>query len=94
MQKQKQKRRSGSDYNSGGASNDASSDLLRKVPPHNLEAEQAVLGGVFLSNTIFNDLIDVVKSDDFYSPAHREIFRSLAAHYTRKAPIELNAVQE
>ncbi|WP_320175516.1 replicative DNA helicase [Maridesulfovibrio sp.] len=94
MQKKQLKRKSGSDYNSGGASNDASSDLLRKVPPHNLEAEQAVLGGVFLSNTIFNDLVDIVKSDDFYSPAHQEIFRAFEDLYARNAPIDLITVSE
>ncbi len=93
MQKQK-KHKSGSDYKSGGASNDASSDLLRKVPPHNLEAEQAVLGGVFLSNTIFNDLVDIVNSDDFYSPAHQEIFRCFEALYSKNAPIDLVTVNE
>ncbi len=94
MQKQKQKRHNSGSYNSGGASNDASSELLRKVPPHNLEAEQAVMGGVFLSNTIFNDLVDIVKSDDFYSPAHQEIFRAFEALYSRNAPIDLVTVNE
>ncbi|CCO24490.1 replicative DNA helicase [Maridesulfovibrio hydrothermalis] len=93
MQKQK-RRKPGSDYNSDGASSDASSDLLRKVPPHNLEAEQAVLGGVFLSNTIFNDLVDIVNSDNFYSPAHQEIFRSFEALYSKNAPIDLVTVSE
>ncbi|WP_320169631.1 replicative DNA helicase [Maridesulfovibrio sp.] len=95
MQKQRQKKHnSGSDYKSGGASNDASSDLLRKVPPHNLEAEQAVIGGVFLSNTIFNDLVDIVNSDDFYSPAHQEIFRAFEALYSKNSPIDLVTVNE
>ncbi|MBI9111346.1 replicative DNA helicase [Maridesulfovibrio ferrireducens] len=95
MQNQKQKRRKpGSNYNSDGASSDAPSDLLRKVPPHNLEAEQAVLGGVFLSNSIFNDLVDIVHSDDFYSPSHHEIFKAFEALYAKNAPIDIVTVNE
>nr|WP_027179310.1 replicative DNA helicase [Maridesulfovibrio bastinii] len=92
MKKQQwnQKRRN-SNYNSGEAS-EASSDLLRKVPPHNLEAEQAVLGGVFVNNLIFNDLVDIINADDFYSPTHQVIFRAFETLYSRNTPIDLVTV--
>ncbi|MDP2848864.1 MAG: replicative DNA helicase [Humidesulfovibrio sp.] len=72
----------------------ASAALSRNVPPQNLEAEQAVLGGVFLRNTLFHSLVDVIRSDDFYSPAHRLIFRSFEDLYSRNAPIDLITVTE
>jgi replicative DNA helicase len=59
----------------------ASAALSRNIPPQNLEAEQAVLGGVFLRNSLFHSLVDVVRSDDFYSPAHRIIFRAFEDLY-------------
>jgi len=72
----------------------ASSDLLRKVPPQNLEAEQAVLGGVFQSNTMFHELVDFVDADDFYSPAHRTIFQGFIDLYNKQRPIDLVTVKD
>jgi replicative DNA helicase len=67
----------------------ASSELARRTPPHNLEAEQAVLGGVFLRNSIFHELIDVISEDDFYSPVHRTIFRAFLDLYSHSSAIDL-----
>ncbi len=72
----------------------ASSDLVRKVPPHNLDAEQAVLGGVFLDHKIFNSLYDILKSDDFYYPAHTIIYRCFEELSSRTRPIDLVTVAD
>ncbi len=72
----------------------ASSDLLRKVPPQNLEAEQAVIGGVFQSNTMFHELVDFVDADDFYSPAHRTIFQAFIELYNKQRPIDLVTIKD
>ncbi|WP_459899470.1 replicative DNA helicase [Desulfobaculum senezii] len=72
----------------------ASGDMLRKVPPHNLEAEQAVLGGVFLKSNVFHDLVDVLSEDDFYSPAHRIIFRAFQECFRKSIPMDLLTVAE
>ncbi len=94
-QKPKQRPRSGHyDSNPEGALERASSDLLRKVPPQNLEAEQAVIGGVFQSNTMFHELVDLVDADDFYSPAHRTIFQAFIDLYNKQKPIDLVTVKD
>ncbi|EGB14123.1 replicative DNA helicase [Pseudodesulfovibrio mercurii] len=67
----------------------ASSDILRKVPPHSFEAEQAVLGGVFQSDTMFHQLVDIISPDDFYSPVHRDIFKSFIQLYDAHQPIDV-----
>lgn len=72
----------------------ASSDLLRKVPPHNIEAEQAVLGGVFLRNDIFHSLVDIVSDEDFYSPAHRILYQAFQDLYRRREPMDMVTVAE
>jgi len=72
----------------------ASSDLLRKVPPHNTEAEQAVLGGVFLRTDIFHTLVDTISDEDFYSPVHRKIYQAFQELYRRSEPIDLVTVAE
>ena len=72
----------------------ASSDLLRKVPPHNIEAEQAVLGGVFLRNDVFHTLVDTISDEDFYSPVHRKIYQAFQELYRRREPVDLVTVAE
>jgi replicative DNA helicase len=46
-----------------------------KLPPHSLEAEQSVLGGLLLDNDAADRIGDVVSADDFYSEAHRVLYR-------------------
>ncbi len=72
----------------------ASADLLQKLPPQNIEAEQAVLGGVFLRNEILNTLIDMLSSEDFYSPAHRIIFDAFVELFRLSRPVDLLTVSE
>ena len=89
-----QRRSYGAGAASGGSLDRASADLLRKVPPHNLEAEQAVLGGVFLKNEVFHDLIDLIGPDDFYSPVHSTIYRAFQELFRKSKPMDLLTVQE
>lgn len=48
-----------------------------KVPPHSIEAEQSVLGGLLLSSTAWEEVGDVVTESDFYREDHRLIFRAI-----------------
>ncbi|WP_404369318.1 replicative DNA helicase [Marinobacter sp.] len=45
-----------------------------KVPPHSIEAEQAVLGGLMLDNRRFDEVSEIITADDFYRQGHRLIF--------------------
>ena len=45
-----------------------------KLPPHSLEAEQSVLGGMLLDNEAVDRIGDVLAPNDFYSDAHRLIY--------------------
>lgn len=94
-QKPKQQRpRSGRfDSNPEEALERASSDLLRKLPPQSLEAEQAVLGGVFQSNNMLLSLVDLLDADDFYSPSHRAIFRAFMELSRSNQPVDLITVK-
>lgn len=77
-----------------GAAERASAELLRRVPPHSIEAEQAVLGGVFLKNSILHTLVDTLTAEDFYLPAHQMLFESFLELYRKNAPIDLVSVAE
>ena len=49
-----------------------------KVPPHSIEAEQSVLGGLMLDNERWDDVAERVVTDDFYTRPHRHIFTEMA----------------
>jgi replicative DNA helicase len=54
-----------------------SEKILEKVPPQNLEAEQAVLGAILLQNSSLNKALEQITPDDFYKSAHRKIFSAM-----------------
>ncbi len=58
-------------------SNETDSTLFRAVP-HNVEAEQALLGAILVNNEAYYRVSDFLVADHFYEPVHREIFETLA----------------
>jgi replicative DNA helicase len=48
-----------------------------RTPPHSIEAEQAVLGGLLLDSQSWDNVADVLRSEDFYRPDHRIIFEAI-----------------
>jgi replicative DNA helicase len=56
--------------------NDSQLEAL-KVPPHSLEAEQSVLGGLLLENGASDRVADIVGADDFYSESHRVLYKTI-----------------
>jgi replicative DNA helicase len=67
---------------------------LLKVPPHSLEAEQAVLASVLLNNDLMNDVVEIVRSDDFYQGAHRTLFSTMVELYERGRAIDQLTLSE
>ncbi|HJW51098.1 MAG TPA: DnaB-like helicase N-terminal domain-containing protein, partial [Burkholderiaceae bacterium] len=49
-----------------------------RTPPHSIEAEQSVLGGLLLDNTAWDRIADLVGTDDFYRNDHRLIFAAIS----------------
>ena len=45
-----------------------------RILPHSRDAEQSVLGAAMLSRDALADVMEIIKPDDFYDPAHKEIF--------------------
>jgi len=65
-----------------------------KVPPHNLEAEQAVLGGILINNEAMNQVVDILSPDDFYREAHAALFDGMTRLYQRGEPIDIITLSE
>ncbi len=51
-----------------------SSDPAYRVPPHNIEAEQALLGAILVNNDAFDRVSDFLKIEDFSDELHRRIY--------------------
>lgn len=65
-----------------------------KVPPHSIEAEQAVLGGIMLDNNTWERVEDVVSDNDFYRHDHRLIFRAINKLSERNQPFDVVTLSE
>lgn len=64
------------------------------LPPHSVEAEQSVLGGLLLENSAWDRIADVVAGEDFYRHEHRIIFRTITALINESRPADVITVQE
>ncbi|MBC8461454.1 MAG: replicative DNA helicase [Deltaproteobacteria bacterium] len=60
-----------------------------KVPPHNMEAEQAILGGILINNDAMNQVMDILSVDAFYREAHAHLFQGMIDLYSNNEPIDL-----
>jgi replicative DNA helicase len=66
-----------------------------RVPPHNLEAEESVLGSMMLSGEAIAAVVEVLKPSDFYRPAHQRIYDAVLAVYARGEPVDaITCVEE
>ncbi|OGQ22667.1 MAG: replicative DNA helicase [Deltaproteobacteria bacterium RIFCSPLOWO2_02_FULL_44_10] len=60
-----------------------------KIPPQNIEAEQAVLGAMLLDNESIHRAIELVQPLDFYRETHRHIYEAILSLYQRNEPADL-----
>ena len=68
-------------------------DSLR-IPPHSIEAEQSVLGGLLLDNSAWDKIADFVSPEDFYRYDHRLIFQHIARLISGSRPADVITVFE
>lgn len=54
-----------------------------RIPPHNLDAEQSVLGAMLESKEAIANVLELVKAEDFYKPAHTEVYETILQLYGR-----------
>ncbi len=68
-------------------------DSLR-VPPHSIESEQSVLGGLLLDNAAWDRIADFINADDFYRYDHRLIFQAIVKLISASRPADVITVFE
>ena len=59
-----------------------------RTPPHDLTAEEAVLGAMILSREAVDSVIEIVEEDDFYRESHRKLFAAIIELNEKKEPID------
>ena len=59
-----------------------------RMAPHNLEAEQSILGCILLSNDVASVALGRLKDDEFYSEIHQKIFSAMRKIYDRHEPVD------
>jgi replicative DNA helicase len=67
---------------------------LIKLPPHSVEAEQSVLGGLLLDNTAWDKIADMIGESDFYRADHRLIYRHVSKLIGNSRPADVITVSE
>ncbi len=65
-----------------------------RIPPHSVEAESSVLGGLLLDNAAWDRVNDVVTGNDFYRYEHRAVFESVSALVNAGKPADVITVYE
>ena len=65
-----------------------------KLPPHSVEAEQSLLGGLLIDNEALDEISDVITSVDFYRHDHRLIFQHIMKVVEAKQPADIVTVGE
>jgi len=65
-----------------------------KIPPHNIEAEESVLGALLMDREAVTAVADMLKPENFYKESHGDIFRSMLELYEDREPIDLLTLSE
>jgi replicative DNA helicase len=63
-------------------------NAFERVPPQDLDAEQSVLGGMLLSKDAIADVVEVLKGQDFYRPAHETVYQAILDLYAKGEPAD------
>ncbi|MBV5274685.1 MAG: intein-containing replicative DNA helicase, partial [Lamprocystis purpurea] len=72
---------------------DSATDSLR-TPPHNIHAEQSLLGGLMLDNSTWDRIADMVVERDLYRREHRLVFRAIAKLAEADQPFDVVTLAE
>ena len=66
---------------------------LGKVPPHDLEAEQAIIGSMLTDKDAVISAIEVLKEEDFYREDNKTIYSAIVSLYAKNEPIDIITVK-
>ena len=67
---------------------------IERIPPHSEPAERSVLGSILIDRDCYYKVSDYIKAEDFYSPAHKEIYAAMYELAKESQPIDIVTVAE
>ena len=67
---------------------------IERIPPHSEPAERSVLGSILIDRDCYYKVSDFIKPEDFYSPAHKEIYTAMFELAKESQPIDIVTVAE
>jgi replicative DNA helicase len=68
--------------------------VIDRLPPQNVDSEQAVLGSILIDRDAIVEVADFLRPDDFYRQAHGRIYAAMLGLFERRAPIDVVTVAE
>ena len=68
--------------------------LIKRVMPHNIEAEQSVIGSMLMDKEAILTSSEIISGDDFYQTAYGVIFDTVVEIYNEGKPVDLITLQE
>lgn len=68
--------------------------LIGRIPPHSIEAEQSVLGAMILDKESINTALEIIRPNDFYKEANKEIFETIVVLFNKNEPVDLITLSE
>ncbi len=78
----------------GRAAAPVGSEILDRLPPHNLDAEKGVLGSILLDPNLADDVATIVRPDDFYAEANQKLYANLLAMHDEGRRIDATLLLE
>src|SRR5271166_5737921 len=78
----------------GSGSSTSGSSAGSRIPPHNFDAEESVLGAMLMSRDAIGVVVEQVSAEDFYKPSHANIYAAITSLYARGEPADLVTVPE
>ncbi len=70
------------------------SHAVGRVPPHDVEAEKAVLSALLLDNNAIHSVLNEIAPEDFYHPSHQQIYRAMLALQDENEPVDLHTLSD
>ena len=61
---------------------------IKHIPPHNLEAEAAVLGSILINSESMNKVVEILEAQHFYSPQNKLIYEAIFTLYNQNKPYD------
>lgn len=67
-------------------------EMQYKLPPHNLEAELSIIGGIMVEPESLDLVVDTISAEDFYKQAHRKIYQAIIELHGKSQPVDIITV--